>query len=301
MSFELNGNVYEFQTKLDGGAQAQLSQYLSDGLLYTVKSTLPFKRSQTYTSFDMEVKILTQLRDICKMIRVPCIVDHTVLTRDMPLYHHFNTYRPFKFYPTDPDIEGREGNPIGIIIYHFIAGVSLSSLVKGDTTRANVNIGTIVQDVLEYLLYTVRFLHSHNIIHQDIKLANIIRNVDTGKLTLIDFGLAKIAPYLPMDLFGTINHIWPDILKQGHGSSSDYMISDVYAIGVCCYRLCNNNSVPFDIEVNEDNIPHTYTMYPYEGDGDLTLLPPKLKDTIRMLLLEPQRGLDAIIDYWEQS
>ena len=68
MSFELNGNVYEFQTKLDGGEQAQLSQYLSDGLLYAVKSTLPFKRSQTNTSFDTEVKILTQLRDICNII-----------------------------------------------------------------------------------------------------------------------------------------------------------------------------------------------------------------------------------------
>lgn len=34
-------------------------------------------------------------------------------------------------------------------------------------------------------------MHSLNIVHRDIKLSNIIYNKQTGKLTLIDFGLSK--------------------------------------------------------------------------------------------------------------
>ncbi len=41
------------------------------------------------------------------------------------------------------------------------------------------------------MLGILQFIHSHNVIHRDIKPDNIIRRQKDGKLVLIDFGAVK--------------------------------------------------------------------------------------------------------------
>jgi serine/threonine protein kinase len=48
-----------------------------------------------------------------------------------------------------------------------------------------------IRQVLIALLPIVRFIHSHQIIHQDIKPANIIRRSHDGQLVLVGFGSAR--------------------------------------------------------------------------------------------------------------
>lgn len=45
--------------------------------------------------------------------------------------------------------------------------------------------------ILKKILKTIKYIHSNNIIHRDISNKNILYNVETGAIKLIDFGIAK--------------------------------------------------------------------------------------------------------------
>lgn len=303
MSFTLHDKFYSFQTKLGAGSQASNVQYLCDGKLYTVKITLPFRGQAGRSRFELDLQIMRQLHSLQQTydLSVPIMVDSAILTVDMAFYHQLNHYTPFKFF-NGPDLEGREGHPIGLIIHPFIAGVPLSTLtgMNGIITEAEI-MTELVSDLINSLLPTIKVLHENHIVHRDIKLDNILRNPDNGKISLIDFGLSRIVPYSGREngVVGSVNYIWPQILLRGSGSSDDYLISDLYALGVCCYRLCNNDSLPYDIEENQENIPSTFEVGQYTDDLRLALLPDRVRNTVRLLLLKPELGSSVILEAWQ--
>lgn len=51
-----------------------------------------------------------------------------------------------------------------------------------------------VQEYIRQLLTALRHVHSHNIIHRDIKPNNFLYDIETKKGGLVDFGLAQYAP-----------------------------------------------------------------------------------------------------------
>lgn len=101
------------------------------------------------------------------------------------------------------------------------------------------------------LLEAVRYLHSRDIVHCDIKTENIMIDRIGSSLTgfkLIDLGLAQIrrsddAPLTKM--VGTFEYLSPEVLM----SSYDHRI-DIWNVGIVTYIiLCGNK--PFDFETPE--------------------------------------------------
>ncbi|MBF0443827.1 MAG: protein kinase, partial [Oligoflexales bacterium] len=91
-------------------------------------------------------------------------------------------------------------------------------------------------------------IHKCNVIHRDIKPHNIIYNIDTGELRLIDFSLASmlnresqrfISPGL---LEGTLLYISPE--QTGRMNRTIDYRSDYYSLGVTFYELLTGR-VPF--------------------------------------------------------
>lgn len=86
-------------------------------------------------------------------------------------------------------------------------------------------------------------LHEHDIVHRDIKSANILLAED-GTALVTDFGLAKGRAYTvltrPGQVMGTLEYLAPELIK-GHPALP---ASDVYALG-CVTFECAAGRTPF--------------------------------------------------------
>ncbi|KAJ7599083.1 kinase-like domain-containing protein, partial [Mycena floridula] len=87
-------------------------------------------------------------------------------------------------------------------------------------------------------------LHSNNIVHRDLKLANIFIKQD-GHICIGDFGLANtlegVIQELANSMCGTITHVPPEILRcEGYTKAADW-----WAFGVMAYHLLHGE-LPFD-------------------------------------------------------
>jgi len=93
-----------------------------------------------------------------------------------------------------------------------------------------------VQCYLTQVLEAVKYMHSHRVIHRDLKLGNLFLS-DKMEIKIGDFGLATKLEFegeRKRTICGTPNYIAPEVLdgKQGHS----YEV-DVWSIGVIAYTL----------------------------------------------------------------
>jgi serine/threonine-protein kinase len=96
-------------------------------------------------------------------------------------------------------------------------------------------------DLFLQILGAVQYAHSHLVIHRDLKPSNILAAQD-GRVTLLDFGIAKLIPEGPasetqLTLLGgralTPDYASPEQIAGEPLSTS----SDVYSLGVVLYEL----------------------------------------------------------------
>nr|XP_057916457.1 mitogen-activated protein kinase kinase kinase 8 [Doryrhamphus excisus]XP_057916458.1 mitogen-activated protein kinase kinase kinase 8 [Doryrhamphus excisus] len=88
--------------------------------------------------------------------------------------------------------------------------------------------------VTKHVLRGLEYLHSHNVIHHDIKPSNIVLMSD--KAVLVDFGLAVRMTedvYIPRDLRGTEMYMSPElVLCRGHDTKTD-----IYSLGTTVIHM----------------------------------------------------------------
>ena len=145
--------------------------------------------------FEAEVQTLYQLGHLNQQI--PALFDHFV--EDQSLY----------------------------LVQEFIDGYDLAQEPEKDQTWNQKKIIELLRQVLPIL----QFLHSHQVIHGDIKPRNIIRRND-GRLVLIDFGAVKLASSPSSSssqsvVVGTAGYM-PNEQQTGRSRFS----SDIYALGM---------------------------------------------------------------------
>jgi len=97
--------------------------------------------------------------------------------------------------------------------------------------------------IIGSILSAVDFMHSHGIIHRDLKYENILFATPspTAEIKIIDFGLSKI--YTPSQRLqegvGTVYTMAPEVLKGDYTNTAD-----VWAVGVLAYMLLSSQ-MPF--------------------------------------------------------
>nr|XP_046227474.1 mitogen-activated protein kinase kinase kinase 8 [Scatophagus argus] len=88
--------------------------------------------------------------------------------------------------------------------------------------------------VTKQVLRGLEYLHSHNIIHHDVKPSNIVLMSD--KAVLVDFGLTVQMTediYIPRDLRGTEMYMSPElVLCRGHNTKAD-----IYSLGTTIIHM----------------------------------------------------------------
>jgi polo-like kinase 1 len=86
------------------------------------------------------------------------------------------------------------------------------------------------------IISALKYLHSHRVIHRDLKLGNLFVN-EKMELKLGDFGLATKLDFegeRKRTICGTPNYIAPEVLEGKAGHSYEV---DVWSLGVIIYTL----------------------------------------------------------------
>ena len=112
------------------------------------------------------------------------------------------------------------------------------------------------------LLLAIEYLHSKNIIHRDLKLANVLLSKDM-EVKLCDFGLAIYnESEKQKNVCGTPNYIAPELLNyKKHELKYSFEI-DIWAFGVILYSLFFNKTPFEEPKKTKDNIQNIRYNFP---------------------------------------
>lgn len=115
------------------------------------------------------------------------------------------------------------------LVLEYIDGESLRQMNPA-TTSLEVRL-QIMRDIRE----GVAAAHAQDIVHCDIKPANILLN-EQGQARVADFGLAWLADAGGDDsaLYGTPQYMAPEYIE----THQHRKVSDVFSLGLVCYELC---------------------------------------------------------------
>lgn len=137
-----------------------------------------------------------------------------------------------------------------VIILEDFGGESL----RGIISKSNTGSYTILS-IDKFLAIAIQItdtlsqIHAANVIHKDINPANIVFNPKTGKVKIIDFGIATVFTREnttlkhPNVLEGTLAYMSPE--QTGRMNRSVDYRTDFYSLGVTFYELLTNQ-LPFD-------------------------------------------------------
>jgi eukaryotic-like serine/threonine-protein kinase len=125
-----------------------------------------------------------------------------------------------------------EEHDLAYIAMEFLKGRDLVPYVKADNLLPLEKVLSICARVADALGYA----HKNNVVHRDVKPANIMCDLDTDSVKVTDFGIARITDSSKTKtgmVLGTPSYMSPEQLagKKIDGSS------DLFSLGVMIYQL----------------------------------------------------------------
>ena len=167
------------------------------------------------------------------------------------------------------------------ILLEICKNQTLNELLKRRKTLTEIE----VQCYILQLIKGLQYLHSHKIIHRDLKLGNLFLT-DKMQLKIGDFGLATKLDYdgeKKKTLCGTPNYIAPEVLDNSAGHSYEV---DIWAIGIIIYTLIIGKP-PFET----NDIKQTYKFIKgviFKIPDDAKISYPAAKLIKKILVREPK-------------
>ena len=155
------------------------------------------------------------------------------------IYNEINLMKNLRHHSIVKILDTFETNNYILIIMENISGGDLLSFVKKRTKLPE----KISKFIFKQLLQTLKFIHNKGIIHRDIKLDNILLDLNNN-IKLCDFGVGKIVHpgQLIKDQCGTPAYIAPEIFQNINGYEGPPV--DIWSSGVVLYSMLNGQ-VPF--------------------------------------------------------
>ncbi|KAG2490397.1 hypothetical protein HYH03_011197 [Edaphochlamys debaryana] len=162
------------------------------------------------------------------------------------------------------------------MVSEFCEGGSVVNALRTMRFYDSVGGGTVrlpaILDIAAQVASGMAYLHSANIIHADLKAANVLlkQQPGSGKLQakVSDFGLSfrledPEATHATKGQLGSITHMAPEVLVQGRVSKA----SDVYSFGILLYELYTGQQAYWDV-------PPPMLAYHVATTGGRPMLPP---------------------------
>ena len=178
------------------------------------------------------------------------------------------------------------------ILLELCSNQTLNELVKRRKRLTEIEVQCYSLQIIKALKY----IHSHRIIHRDLKLGNLFLT-NKLELKLGDFGLAAKLEYdgqRRRTVCGTPNYIAPEVLEKKNGHSYEV---DIWSLGVVMYTMLFGRP-PFetaDVKLTYKRIKMNSYSFPENIKVD-----PTVKKLISSILnLDPSKrpSLDAIAEH----
>jgi serine/threonine protein kinase len=145
-----------------------------------------------------------------------------------------------------------EENDEFYLVQEFVDGHDLTKEIKTRHKLSEDKVIKLLQEILEVL----SFVHENNVIHRDIKLRNIMRRREDGKIVLIDFGAVKEIKGLAKNHQGDVNSTLiigtPGYMPDEQANGKPRLCSDVYAVGMLGIQALTGMS-PRELPFNPNN------------------------------------------------
>jgi len=136
----------------------------------------------------------------------------------------------------------------------FIEGHTLSQELQPEKQWPESEVIELLQEVLLIL----EFVHSHNVIHRDIKPDNLIRRQSDRKLVLVDFGAVKQVSTQLTGGFGkssnTVSVGTPGYMSSEQALGQPRPSSDIYGLGIIGIQALTGmmpDQLPEDLSTGE--------------------------------------------------
>jgi eukaryotic-like serine/threonine-protein kinase len=104
--------------------------------------------------------------------------------------------------------------------------------------------------VFEKVCEAIDYIHTHGVIHRDIK-SNNIKISSQGQIKLLDFGIAKGQTSQQLtqvgSVIGTLQYLAPELIRGGTADAR----GDIWALGVLLYEMVTGR-VPFEAQTIGD-------------------------------------------------
>ncbi|MBF2064753.1 MAG: serine/threonine protein kinase [Calothrix sp. C42_A2020_038] len=118
------------------------------------------------------------------------------------------------------------------LVQEYISGTLLSKeLTKGQKWSQNEAV-SFLKDLLQIL----EFVHQEQVIHRDVKPANLIRRASDNKIALIDFGAVKEITAVMETSQGITIIGTPGYTPVEQRDGNPKFNSDIYAVGMTCIQ-----------------------------------------------------------------
>lgn len=155
-----------------------------------------------------------------------------------------------------------EENKEFYLVQDYIQGHPLSVELQPGKRWSESQVCRLLQEVLGILVY----VHSHGVIHRDLKPNNLIKRQEDGKLVLVDFGSVKQAWTQVVTAHGqtcatfaiatpaTIGIGTPGYMPTEQGRGRPRPSSDLYALGVIAIQALTGQTpmlFPEDVDTGE--------------------------------------------------
>ncbi len=143
-----------------------------------------------------------------------------------------------------------EDNIYIFIIMEYINGGNLYSLVK----KRRILQEKVAKYIFKQMISALKYIHSHNIVHRDIKLDNILLDLYSG-IKICDFGIGKkltSQSQLLTSFSGTPIYMAPEIILCEKNNGYKGFPVDIWSSGVALYIMLSGQ-LPFKNSKKKDN------------------------------------------------
>ena len=181
----------------------------------------------------------------------------------------------------------KQGNRL-VLILPDIGGISINRVLAGQT----LSVGQFLTLALA-LAHALSQIHQRNLIHKDINPSNLVANLDTGQVQIIDFGIASQLSretaqlQNPGHLEGTLAYLSPE--QTGRMNRSMDYRTDFYSLGASFYEMLTGQR-PFGA-TDPMELLHCHLakmpMPPHELRPDI---PPVLSELVLKLMAKTAEG-----------
>ena len=142
-------------------------------------------------------------------------------------------------------LETFETDKYMLIIMEYISGGNLQNFVKKRRKLCEKT----AKILFRQLIQGIKYIHSKNIVHRDIKLENILLDLN-NIVKICDFGVGKITEkgHKLLDQCGTPVYMAPEIIQ---GDGYEGFPVDIWSAGVALYIMLSGN-IPFNRDKTHD-------------------------------------------------